>query len=38
MNWLQRYRAGHYVRNALWIPFLRDQHYQKISDELYVHP
>jgi hypothetical protein len=26
------------TRNALWIPFLRDQHYQKISDELYVHP
>src|SRR4051794_33424753 len=20
MNWLQRYRAGHYFRNALWVP------------------
>ena len=26
------------TRNALWIPFLRDRHYQKISDELYVRP
>ncbi len=26
------------TRNALWIPFLRDRRYQKISDELYLRP
>jgi hypothetical protein len=26
------------TRNALWVPFLRDQHYQRISDELYLRP
>jgi hypothetical protein len=25
-------------RNALWLPFLHDQHYQRISDELYLRP
>ena len=26
------------TRDALWVPFLRDLHYQRISDELYLRP